>query len=361
MIKEKINVGIYGGRGYTGGELCRLLLNHKNVNKIIPSSGGEEDFNRVHPNLNECGLQFVGHEALKDSAEDLDVVFLCVPSGESMGIASEFLKKGVDVIDLGADFRLKKEVYEKIYGREHAFPELLKEAVYGITELKREQIKNAKLIANPGCYVITGLLGLYPLLKEGIIELQHIPINAINGMTGADSKPRRDTMQTKVSGNVLSYNMEGHRHSGEFEEKIEEITGEKSIVNFNTSHGDFTTGIHLVASLLVKPEHRNELTRNRLLDIYKNYYGKEKFIRVNDLDKSSGGTSKVYDVYPQINNIRGTNFCDIGLDYDSKRGIIKVVVVTDNLVKGSAGSAIQNMNVMRGFDEEEGLRMYSAP
>ena len=363
MQKEKINVGVYGGRGYTGGEVCRLLLNHGNVDKIVPSSGEEEDFDRAHPNLSGCGLQFVSHGDLENRAADLGlkVVFLCLPSGDSMRVAKRFLDAGAKVIDLGPDFRLKREAFERIYGREHTFPELLEEAVYGITEIKRGEIRNARLVANPGCYVITGLLGLYPLLKEGLIELQHIPISAINGMTGADSKPRRDTMHTRVWGNILSYNMEGHRHSGEFEEKIEEFTGVRPVVNFNAAHGDFTTGIHLVASPFAKPQFRGGLTRERLLAIYEQYYNGEEFIRVNRLAKSSGGTSKVYDVYPQMKNIRGTNFCDIGLDYDASRGIIKVIAVADNLVRGTAGSSIQNMNVMRGFDEGEGLRLYSSP
>ncbi|MEK6844549.1 MAG: N-acetyl-gamma-glutamyl-phosphate reductase [Nanoarchaeota archaeon] len=359
MVEEKINVGVYGARGYVGGELCRLLLNHKHVDKIFPSSGEVEDFNRVHPNLNGCGLKFVRHSDLEDKV-NLDVVFLSVPSGESMKVAPKFWNKGVSVIDLGSDFRLNKETYENVYGKEHTAPELLKEAVYGATELNRERIKNARLIANPGCYVITGLLGLYPLLKEGMIDMHHISINAINGMTGADSKPSRDTMQTSVSKNVLSYNMEGHRHSGEFEEKIEEISGYKPIVNFNASHGDFTTGIHLVASPLVKPKF-DKLTRESLLAFYIRYYGNEEFIRIIHHSKGSGGISKVYDVYPQMRNIRGTNYCDIGLDYDKERGIVKVIAVADNLVRGSAGSAIQNMNVMRGFDEGEGLRLYSSP
>ena len=359
-MAEKINVGVYGARGYVGGELCRLLLNHKHVGKIFPSSGEVEDFNRVHPNLNGCGLEFVRHSDLEDKV-DLDVVFLSVPSGESMKVAPKFWNKGVSVIDLGSDFRLNKETYENVYGKEHTAPELLEKTVYGVTELNRERIRNARLIANPGCYVITGLLGLYPLLKEGMIELRHIPINAINGMTGADSKPSRDTMQTRVSKNILSYNMEGHRHSGEFEEKIAEISGYKPTVNFNAAHGDFTTGIHLVASPLVKLEYRDRLTRESLLAIYAKYYEDEEFIRVITREKKSAGIEKVYDVYPQVRNIRGTNYCDIGLDYDRERGIVKVIAVADNLVRGSAGSAIQNMNVMMGFNEGEGLRLYSSP
>ncbi len=362
---KKINAGVYGARGYTGGEVCRLLLGHTNVSNIFPSSGESEDFERIHPNLKGSGLRFIKHNDLEKKASGLDVVFLCTKPKQSIEVASKFLDKECKVVDLSAAFRLSRSTFEQIYEIEHKHPELLREAAYGASELNREEIKNSRLVANPGCYVITGLIGLAPLLKDNLIDLNHIPINAINGMTGADSKPRIDTMQTKVHGNILSYNMEGHRHSGEFEEKIKNMTGQKPIINFNVGHGDFTTGIHLVASPLIRPKYRERLTRDRLLEIYNNYYRDEKFVRVNDWPKSipgeEGKTSKVYDVYPQIRNVKGTNFCDVGLDYDPERGIVKVVAVADNLVRGSAGSAIQNMNLMFGFDEVEGLRMYATP
>lgn len=369
MTDRKLTVGVYGGRGYTGRELCRLLLGHKNVGRIIPASKGADDFDAVNPNLAGCGLKLISPEDLEARAKEMDVVFLRGDGGESLRQAPLFLEKGVKVIDLGADFRLTKETYEKVYGKQHTQPELLEEAAYGVTELNREQIKGARLVANPGCYVITGLLGLYPLLKEGMIQLHHIPINAINGTTGAKSEPEKGTMHTNVYGNILSYNMEGHRHSGEFEEQIEIFGGSKAkfwgakvVVDFNVAHGDFTTGIHLVASPLVEDIFRDGLSREKLIEIYKSHYAGEQFqfIRINARPKSAGGTAKVYDVYPQIKDVRGTNYCDIGLDYDKERGIAKVIVATDNLVKGSAGSAIQNMNVMFGFDEAEGLRGYSA-
>jgi len=356
-MKRKITAGVFGGTGYTGGELCRLLLNHNNINSIFPTSRQDEDFERVHQNLLECGLRFISTEDLEKKVVDLDVVFFCTPSGEAMQNVRKFLNKGVKVIDLGADFRFKdKEAYERVYGKKHSCPELLKEAVYGITEFNREQIKNARLIANPGCYVITTMLGLYPLIKERVIELKNIPVNAINGTTGG-----KGILHTDAFGNILPYNMEGHRHSAELENQIKLIAGktEEVLVNFNTSHGNFNRGVYSLSSPLIKQRFTN-VTREELLELYKTYYKDEFFVRINDFKKKKAGTNKEYDVYPQIKNIKNTNFCDIGLDYDKKRRIVKILAVADNLNKGSAGSAIQNMNVMFGFDEKEGLTEYAA-
>ena len=230
-----------------------------------------------------------------------------------------------------------------------------------MTEFNREKIIKARLVANAGCYVIATMLGLAPLLSGEMVELHNLPINAINGTTGASSKPQKDIMHFGVFGNVLSYSMEGHRHSAELEEQIRMFRPVGEIkVNFNASHGNFTRGIHSVASPLVNERFRDKMTREFLLELYEKYYKREFFIRVVGFEKKTTGTTKEYDIYPQIKNVRGTNFCDIGLDYDRKRGIVKVVAVADNLVKGSAGSAVQNMNVMFGFDEKTGLTQYSA-
>ena len=365
MENRKLVVGVYGGRGYTGRELCRLLLEHPNIGRIIPASKGEESFDEANPNLAGCGLNFVNPQELESRANEFDLVFLRGDGGESLRQAPLFLDKGAKVIDLGADFRLQKSRYERVYGREHTSPQLLEEAVYGLPEFNRDLIKRARLVANPGCYVITGLLGLHPLLKEGIIDLTNIPIFAINGTTGGKSEPTRGLMHSNVSGDILAYSTEGHRHGDEFEERIALVTGEPAMVNFNTAHGDFTTGIHLEATPIVKPEYREGLTRERIIEIYKTHYPKDKFpfVRINSRPRALAGTKesgKDYTIMPRISNVRGTNFCDIGLDYDENRGIIKVVAVADNLVRGSAGTAIQNMNLMFGFDETAGLRGYAS-
>ena len=211
-MRDKIRVGVFGGTGYTGGELCRLLVNHPHVREILPTSREDVEFDRVHQNLAGSGLRFLRPEQLTGRLDELDVVFFCLPSGQAMTLTPKALEEEAKVIDLGADFRFKDaEKYEEVYGRKHTCPELLEQAVYGVTEFNREQVRQARLIANPGCYVITTLLGLFPLLKNRLIELSHIPINATNGTTGG-----KGIVHTTAFGNVLSYNMEGHRHSSEW-------------------------------------------------------------------------------------------------------------------------------------------------
>lgn len=360
---KKIRVGIIGGTGYTGGELCRLLLNHNKVKKIFPTSREDEDFERIHQNMMGSGLKFIKPEDLEKKAKNLDVVFFCTPSGEAMEHAPKFLEKGVKVVDVSADFRFKDpELYKEVYGEEHKCPELLEEAVFGITELNRKEIKNARLVANPGCYVITSVLGLYPLVKEGMLELENIVISAHNGTTGAGNKPNRSIMHAEAASSILPYNIVKHRHSEELEDQLENIAGKKAVVKFTPGHLPIERGIYAEINALVKKKFRKGLTREKLLDAYKDYFGRgadgEFFVRINDFKKTKKGNAKEYDIFPFVANVSGSNFCHIGLDYDDKRGYVTIIAVTDNIVKGAAGSAIQNMNVMFGFDEKEGLATY---
>jgi len=363
-MKSKINAGIIGASGYTGGELCRLLLNHKNIGEIYATSRENEEFERIHQNLLGSGLEFIKIEELEEKVKNLDIVFFCTPSGEAMRYAPKFLEHKVKVIDLSADFRFKdKERYREVYNRKHISPTLLEEAVYGVTELNRENIKKARLIANPGCYVITSILGIYPLIKENVIDLTiGINIHAINGTTGAGNKPKREILHAEAANNILPYSMEGHRHCPELEDQLGKIAGQRVLVNFNSAHGPFPRGIYSNISVLAKNDFRQHANREVLLDIYRDYYGmgseKEYFVRINAFEKRGKNNEKEYDTYPNIVNVVGSNFCHIGLDYDSKRKIIKIISVTDNLVKGAAGSAIQNMNVIFGFNEGEGLKQY---
>ena len=274
-----------------------------------------------------------------------------------MKLAPMALDAGVKVVDLGADFRFKNpNLYEQIYGKKHECPDLCREAVYGITELKREEIKKARLIANPGCYVMNAMLGLVPLLNKGLIHLDHIPVFGIHGMSGADNKPERDIMYTEVEGNIMSY-QQIHRHNWEIEDQIKQLSGQKAVVNFTPTYGSFSRGTIIWCNPFVK-ESAKKTSREEFLRLYSKYYKNEFFIRINQFPKTKSESQKEYDIYPQIKNVRGTNFCDIGLDYDTERGIIKIITVTDNLIKGAAGSAIQNMNLMFGFDEKEGLKSY---
>ena len=359
-----INIAIIGASGLSGGELCRLLLSHKQVGKIYPVSRKTESFEIIHPNLLGSGLRFYSFNHVIGLIDQIDVVFFCTPSGEAMKSAQLFLQNNVKVIDLSADFRFTNPTdYKNIYGKEHQDKVNLKSAIYGISELNRNSIKSAQLIANPGCYVITSVLALMPILKSPYIHKdQKIHISAINGTSGAGSKPKAEIMHTAVNNNILPYSLDGHRHCPELEIQLSKIAQRDIKVVFSTAHGSFVRGIYSQISVTVDDKYRNKINRSILIDLYKNYYGengqKEPFIMIVDKSRTGKLNSKEYRLYPNIAHVTGSNFCHIGMDYDGYSGTIKLIAITDNLVKGAAGSGMQNMNIMFGFDEKEGLRQY---
>ena len=364
-MKTKLNAGIVGAAGYTGGEICRLLLNHANINKIIPFSRGDSALEKSHPNLLGSGIEFTDISKLENIVKTLDVIFFCAPSGTAMDIIPKIYNNDIKIIDLSADFRFKDtDLYYNTYGIQHKCPEILKDAVYGLTELNRAYIRDAKLIANPGCYVITIILGLYPVLMENIINMDnYIHVNAINGTTGAGVNPKAELMYTELANNILPYNLEGHRHGPELESQLSDFSSNQVKVIFNTAHGPYPRGIFSNISVELNNNYKNSVSRNHLLNIYKKYYGKgaelEFFIRIVDCLKPGLKNEKVYDVYPRLRNVIGTNFCHIGLDLDKDRNVIKIISITDNLIKGAAGSAIQNMNVLFDLKENTGLTHFA--
>ncbi|HEV3071798.1 MAG TPA: N-acetyl-gamma-glutamyl-phosphate reductase [Solirubrobacteraceae bacterium] len=356
-----IRVGIHGASGPVGRELCRLLLGHPAVATIIPASRGAEPLERVHRNLLGSGLTFSDPQMLLESADELDVVFVASPAGEAMELAPRMLAAGVRVIDLGGDFRFADPtLYERVYHIAHSAPQLLERAVYGVTELERDRVARSDLIANPGCYAITAILALAPLLAEHAPD--SISIHAINGTTGAGTTPRREVMHAAAAGDMLPYNLDAHRHAPELEDQLGRLADRPVQVELSTAHGPFARGIYLLASLPAADGRCATISREALTDLYHNRYGRgdtgEFFVRINDHPRRLSGNAKEYDIYPSMASVTGSNFCHIGLDYDAGRGVIKVVAVTDNLVKGAAGSAIQNMNVMLALDEREGISHY---
>ncbi|AUS80767.1 N-acetyl-gamma-glutamyl-phosphate reductase [Actinoalloteichus sp. AHMU CJ021] len=362
----RLRVGVVGATGWAGRELCRLLLGHPEVGEIVPAARDTtRSFAAVHPNLLGSGLEFVHLDALVERAGALDVVFLCVPAGEAMGMAPELLRRGTRVVDLSADFRFPDPaLYERIYARPHSSPELLPEAVFGVTELVRDRLPEARLVANPGCYVISVLLGLLPLAEEGLLgSAGSVHVHAVNGTTGASAKPTRDLHHAEVFGSMLPYSLEGHRHSGELELHLGRLAGGPVDVVMSTAHGAFARGILAQITVLVPPEHRDGLSREALTARYLGRYGSdhsgEHFVLVNDLEKRGGANAKEYGAYPRLSNVVGTNYCHLGVDHDPARSVIKVVSVIDNLGKGAAGSAVQNMNVMVGLPDTTGLRAYA--
>lgn len=358
--KKKINIGIIGGSGFTGGELCRLLLKHKNINKIFPTSRTEQSFKRVHPNLTNSNLNFLNTKTLI-AKTDIDVVFLCTKSTQSIEYAEIFNKKKILVIDLSGAFRFKSpKKYFNAYGKEHSNKNLLKLASYGATEFNINSIKKASLISNPGCYALCALLSLAPITKRKLIDFKKIiKIHAINGTTGAGTSLRKEITHENVMENMLAYNASGHRHAPEIEEKLETFFNIKNAtVDLNTAHGNFRRGIFMQISLELQKNIKGKISRDFLIKEYKNFYKNKKinkFILINDFEKTGKKNDKDYMIYPQLTNVIGTNNCIIGLDYDEDRKIVKIISVMDNLVKGAAGSAIQNMNIRLNFDPNEGL------
>ena len=251
---KKINVGIIGGSGFTGGELCRLLIKHQNVKNIYPTSRGTESFNRTHPNLIKANLKFISVESLIKK-KNIDVVFLCTKASQSIEYAEIFRKKNVIVIDLSGAFRFNtSKKYLEAYGKEHSNKKLLKTASYGLSEFNINNIKKSFLISNPGCYAICALYSLAPLTKTKFIDFKNtIKIHAINGTTGAGISPRKEISHKNVMENMLAYNADGHRHAPEIEEKLNNFFNlENSVVDLNTAHGNFRRGIFMQISLELK-------------------------------------------------------------------------------------------------------------
>tara|TARA_A100001388_G_C28719007_1_gene475369 strand:+ start:46 stop:1125 length:1080 start_codon:yes stop_codon:yes gene_type:complete len=353
---SKINVGIIGGSGFTGGELCRILLSHRKVNNIYPTSRDKLEFNKVHSNLFTSKLKFISIDQIKK--QKIDVVFLCTKTKESISYTNFFLNKKIKVIDLSGAFRFSKNKnFFNAYGKNHPSKSTLKKSVYGLTEFNRDKIRKAKLISNPGCYAICAIYSLAPLAHNKILgDNKNIKIHAINGTTGAGSKLRKEINHASMANNMLAYNAEGHRHSPEIEDKLNYFFNiHKYRIDLNTAHGNFSRGIFMQISIPIK----KTLTRDQLLTVYKKFYSKKiinnQFIYINDLKKTGKKNDKDYKIYPTLNEVIGTNKCAIGLDFDKRLNIIKIISVLDNLIKGAAGSAIQNMNNLYGFDDGEGL------
>lgn len=345
-----LRVGVVGASGYTGGELCRLLLGHPGVDEIFPTSRELHRFSDVHRNLNGSGLEFVSVEDMRGRA--VDVVFVCSPAGEAMGCVPELLNDGARVIDLGPDFRFRNPTeYEETYGRAHTAAALLGDAVYGATEVNRSQIRRATLVANPGCYAIASFLSLYPLIGLSSVALgQPIVIHGINGTTGGPRRPNKFLTHTEATENMLPYSLEGHRHGPEIGAQLRELQPQIGEVYMSTAHGAFTRGIFLQIELSMNDRCT---TRTELVDQYRKCYGdghdREYFILVRSDDSAKGSVEKDYQAYPQVRDVRGSNFMHIGVYTDRTNTRVRIVSVIDNLIKGAGGTGIQNMNLMFGL------------
>lgn len=340
-----IKAGIIGSTGYAGQEIVRLLLGHKHVEIVWFGSRSyiDQKYYQVYQNM----FQLVDAICLDDNMEELanqvDVIFTATPQGLCASLVNEEILKKVKIIDLSADFRIKDvATYEEWYKLEHQSPQYIEEAVYGLCEINREQIKDARLIANPGCYPTCSTLSIYPLLKEGIIDGNTVIIDAKSGTSGAGRGAKVDNLYCEVNENIKAYGVTSHRHTPEIEEQLSYAAGYPIHINFTPHLVPMNRGILVTAYASLK----KDVTYEEVKAIYDSYYENERFVRV--LDK---------DVCPQTRWVEGSNFVDVNFKIDPRTNRIIMMGAMDNLVKGAAGQAVQNMNLLFGFPETEGLVM----
>jgi N-acetyl-gamma-glutamyl-phosphate reductase len=340
---DKIKVGIAGAAGYTGCELIRLLATHPRAETSWLMTGKTNEGKSLHevfPHLR--GVPERVFQPLEPaSAEETDLVFMATPHGVAVSIVPEFLKAGCKVIDVSADFRLKDpKAYEKWYQMTHTAPDLLEEAVYGLTELNRSQLPGARIVANPGCYPTASILALAPVLQEGLAHLDSIVIDAKSGVSGAGRSLALRTHFSETTEDLQAYNPARHRHIPEIEQQVSLLAGRKTSVTFVPHLIPMIRG--MLATVYCKPT--RETDTKELTEIYRAFYDQEPFIHV----LAEGEL-------PRTKNVWGTNRCEIAVQYDPRSSTILVVSVIDNLVKGASGQAVQNMNVVFELPEPTGL------
>ena len=345
MAGKEIRVGIVGALGYAGGELVRLLCVHPNVRLAYLSSEMEKSvrMSDVLPNL----LGFLDAECVpydpQAAIEASDVFFIAQDAGWAATNTRPFLEAGVKVIDFGADFRLKPAaVYEKWYGLPHESPDLLEKAVYGLPELYRAQIKEADLIANPGCYPTSAILALAPLLKERLVEPDTIIVDSKTGVSGAGRMSHKlDFHFPELNQSVKAYNVGIHRHTPEIEQELGLLAGRPTTISFTPHLIPITRGLLTTAyaDLISK-----DWTSEELTTMFREFYRSEPFVSILNAE-----------TYPATKDTCGSNACYIGLKVDPRTGRVVVISALDNLVKGAAGQAVQNMNIVFSLDERAGL------
>ena len=342
-----MRVGIIGGSGYVGGELLRLLLFHPEVEVTVATSdryAGEYVF-MVHPNLRGLTQLKFAPMDMSIIKSNCDLVFTSTPHGSAVNLVPKILELGLKVINMSADFRLKNpEDYVKWYGWSHASPELLKEAVYGLPELHRQEIKEARLVACPGCMSTATILGLAPVVKANVIEKDRIVADVKIGSSGAGAKPSLASHHPERFGGVRAYNVADHRHIAEVEQELNLLLGEPLKVSFTPHAVNMVRGI--LSTIHVFP--LKNLASNEVWRIFRSQYEKEPFIR---LVKYKKGLYQLPD--PKV--VLGTNFCDIGFEIDPRTNRLIIFSAIDNIVKGAAGQGVQCLNLMLGIGEKTGL------
>ncbi|HSB30618.1 MAG TPA: N-acetyl-gamma-glutamyl-phosphate reductase [Candidatus Sulfobium mesophilum] len=338
-----LKIAICGGSGYTGIELLRILAGHPDarVTAITSEKSAGKRLTALFPHLHKYqDLLFepLNKEKLLDKA---DIFFLALPHGASQEAVNFFFRNGKKVIDLSADFRLRDPgTYKDWYGLAHDFVPTLKRAVYGLPEMYRNRIRKARLIANPGCYPTSAILGLLPAIKGGLVDLSSIVIDSKSGTSGAGRKADIAVSFCEVNEGFKAYGIGTHRHTPEIEQELSFLAGENITVDFTPHLLPLDRGI--LTTIYAKLTKKTDTVS--VLNVYKKKYGNEPFVKV--LEEG---------VYPNIKNVRGTNFCQLGVKVNMRTNTLVIVSAIDNLVKGASGQAVHNMNIMTGIEEEKGL------
>ena len=343
-----VKVGIIGSTGYAGNELVRLLLGHKDVRIVWYGSRSyiDKKYSQVYQNMFKLVDDVCRDDNMEELASQVDVIFTATPQGLCASLVNDDILSKVKVIDLSADFRLKDvKVYEEWYKLEHAAPQYIAEAVYGLCELNRDRIKDTRILANPGCYTTCSILTIYPLVKEGLIDPNTLIIDAKSGTSGAGRGAKVPNLYCEVNENMKAYGVTTHRHTPEIEEQLGYAAGKNITVTFTPHLAPMNRGILATeyASLVPKADGTMP-TAEDLRAAYEKYYKKEKFVRV----LPDG-------VCPETKWVEGSNYVDVNFKVDERTGRVVMMGALDNLVKGAAGQAVQNMNLLFGFDEAEGI------
>ena len=337
-----IRVGILGATGYAGSELVRLLLQHGGVELTMLTSKSYEGqkMSEVYPALKGVCDMVLSAPVPEVVAKNCDLVFTALPHGASKEIIPQLYALGLLVIDLSGDYRYNdQKVYEEWYNQPHSSPELLAESVYGLPELHREEIKKTRLVGNPGCYTTCSILGLAPLLAKGIVSTKHIIIDAKSGVSGAGRGLSVDYHFCECTESMKAYKVATHRHTSEIEQELSLLAGSEVMLSFTPHLVPMKRGIYAT----IYAELETKKSKEELIALYKEYYQGEPFIRIYE------------NGLPESNHVSGSNFVDIGLCVDERLSRVIIVSAIDNLIKGAAGQAVQNMNLLCGFPETKGL------
>lgn len=340
-----VKVGIIGSTGYAGQEIVRILLQHPEAEIVWYGSRSyvDEKYSSVFGNMVNLVDEKCLGEDMDTLAAQADVIFTATPQGLCSTLVNEKILSQTKIIDLSADFRIKDVAkYEQWYGITHSSPEFVEEAVYGLCEVNRDQIRSARLLANPGCFPTCSTLSIYPLAKEHVIDMNTLIVDAKSGVSGAGRGAKVPNLYCEVNESIKAYGITSHRHTPEIEDQLSYASGENVTINFTPHLVPMNRGILTTSYATLK----QKISPEEIREIYQKYYGKEYFVRVLDPD-----------VYPETRWVEGSNFVDVNFKMDERTGRIIMLGAIDNVVKGAAGQAVQNMNLMFGLEETMGLQI----